>query len=173
MNVRNLWAWFAAARTGVEGKEDPEVDLAEVNQMLVDLALSQVERQLASSDSYDTKATAILATATVFIAVVVATAHDWGPIWWVPIVGSMVSALVAVIALMPRDFDPGPNVAEFYSKHGDDKRIHATAQMISELQVSKGKNQRALTGKRQLFTAAVVALLATLLCSGVSFLIWK
>jgi hypothetical protein len=164
------WVWRAIGCRRPAGV--PEADKAEARRIMVDLALSQVEGQIASSDSWDSKAIGILTIDGVLIAVVASTAADWGPIWWLPIVGGVISTAAAVWTIWPRTF-VRPDIQDLNAKHGGEPLVKFSHQVIAELLARKADNAKPLKSKRIGFEVSTGLLALTLIASGLSFLVWR
>lgn len=133
---------------------------AAVLDMLVDEARARIDRQLSNNDSLDVKAAAVLAAATAIIAIVFSSLDKWPPIWPVPVILSGLAAIPASIVLLPKTYHTGPDLKDFYEKHGHQEHSQAALQMLAELGAAVEHNRGLLNIKAWRTRAALIALFA-------------
>jgi hypothetical protein len=144
-------------------------EAAAVSSMILEIARLQMQEQLASSDSIDTKAVGVLGFTGIALGALVAASSVLGKYWWIPTIGLGASALFSAVAVRNREFDQGPELEAFYSTWGGSSLAEANAAMLSELLRAGGRNRTVLVWKGRFFLWGVMALLLTIIGSGVLF----
>jgi hypothetical protein len=156
------------------GRRSPDLaEAAGVSGMILDVAVARLDAQLGQADAYDAKAIGILTVAALVVAVVAAKVDVWGPVWWMPVLGSLVTATFCCLVLVVRTFFRGSNLRTFYQDHAADLPALANAQMLSDLLDSIERNEDPLKRKLLWLKYSIWSVLVMLVSSAVSFALWR
>jgi hypothetical protein len=147
----------------------PEVgtEASAILAMLVEVAGNQLDQQLESSDSHDAKALGLLAVDVGAVAGAIAVSPSWTPCWIVPIVLAVISALGFLETVRSRQYNFGPDLREFYERHGAGPLGDAQRFMLAQLLEAIDFNNGLLPPKARAFVVGLVALLLEVASGGV------
>jgi hypothetical protein len=135
----------------------------EASATVLQLAEFQLSAELQSSAQYDAKASALLAFDGVAIGAVLAGQRLIGPLWWIPLVTLVVSAVLAILAVENRRYDLGPDPLDFYERAAQEELSDAevNAALVLELDRALQTNDRRLRWKVRLFFSALVMVVSS------------
>jgi hypothetical protein len=137
----------------------------------LDVIIARAEAELSAIDddvdAADNRIYAFLALNVVLAFGLIGLRDTLQPWWWTPLLGLGLSTASFCSALLPREYDYGPNIETFYRTWlyatPDDLRT----QLIGELYGAIGKNRRLLKSKSRPFYIGFVFLAVTVVAGGV------
>lgn len=139
-------------------------DAGRVTRLSVDLALFQLDTQLAAGDDLDTKAVALLGITGAGVAALIAGYGLFPKGCAVPIIvlgGLAIAAWLCSLSIFPFRYNQGPILDSFYLRSRGMSEVQANALLVGELRASHAHNRGVLEQKRRFFWTGLVALLAT------------
>lgn len=154
-------------------KADDDAARLDIVKAIISLGQARINERYATVASFDSRATSVLSTAAVIMALVVATLPSWGRVWWVPLIGALITAgLAGAVFLRLREFDSGANLESFYNDQYFSTPLAAHLVMVQDIFEALRLIDRPLAWKRRFFRAAGATLVLTVVASVIS-LHWR
>ncbi len=136
-------------------------DVTTITETARDLAYRQLDAQLQAGNNFDAKTVGVLGFDGAALAAVLATRDLFTNWWGIPTAGIMLSAVLAVLAIVSQAWDVGPDAGEFYSNASAHSAAEANVALVSELTSTLEANDRRLHSKAEFFNMALAAALVT------------
>lgn len=142
-------------------------------QSIITLGQARLTDRISTADSFDARAMVILGTSGVVMALVVATRPNWGRVWFVPLIGALISAgLAGAVFIRLRKFDAGANLRSFYRDNYYKTPLDAHLVMLQDVFKALDDVDEPLKWKRRFFLGSGWALALTVVASVIS-LLWR
>jgi hypothetical protein len=143
-------------------------DITAITEVTRDLAYRQLDAQLQSSGSYDSKTIGVIAFDVAGLAAVLAVKDAFGGLWWLLVIGLLIASVAGLFALWSRQFDVGPDPGTFYENTKAESYAAANIALVTELSGSLQANDRALRWKSIAFLVALALTIVTAAAAAVS-----
>jgi hypothetical protein len=127
------------------------------------LAETQLATQFSLASSYDGQSIGILALDAALAAAAIGADQLLGRLWWLALLGLLLSAMSCGAVLFTNVDQVGPRVADLIDDHLDLGEGQMELLMVDSMKESIGQNGRALEEKSDMLLVAIALLSATIL----------
>jgi hypothetical protein len=86
-------------------------------------------------------------------------------LWWVPLPGFGLSAVMLALAVVPRSFDRGAKLSVFYAERGGGTRVEASRQMLAQMLAAIRENDLLYGTKNESMKSGMYAFFGSLVAA--------